>query len=211
MAGAIADGGCLTRGTFNGVARNVRPPQAVLRPWTTGLGDGAVISCGWCFSLDCSGLWLDFGSAGNDVERPTHARARRLECGSVSIARVVRRGGDRQHRADRLDPIRRAVVVDERHHHFARRSSSACAKYADAFRRISFARFSARTSRSSRLSSILSDWQPPETSGAGYMSRSKETRTNEEPKNGTSRSATNALGDHPKPAIQDHLKTGHIK
>ena len=34
------------------------------------------------------------------------------------------------------------MVVDERDHHFARRSSSAWAKYADAFRRISLARFS---------------------------------------------------------------------
>src|SRR5439155_9172813 len=41
---------------------------------------------------------------------------------------------------------------DETHDHFARRSSSACAKYADAFFRISFARLSSRFSRSSSLS-----------------------------------------------------------
>src|SRR4249919_1374254 len=64
---------------------------------------------------------------------------------------VVGRRGDRQHLADRLDPVVPAVVVDELHHHFSWRSSSAWAKYADAFRRISLARFSSKFSRSSRL------------------------------------------------------------
>ena len=41
--------------------------------------------------------------------------------------------------------------IDEAHHHFARRSSSAWAKYADAFFRISFARRSSASSRSSCL------------------------------------------------------------
>ena len=60
---------------------------------------------------------------------------------------MIRRRSDRQHRADRLDSIRVSMIVDEADHHFPRRSSSAWAKYADAFRRISFARFSSRTSR----------------------------------------------------------------
>src|SRR5690606_19375505 len=59
---------------------------------------------------------------------------------------------DRQYIADRLDSVLLTVLVDERHHHFARRSSSACAKYADALRRISLARRSSRFSRSSSLS-----------------------------------------------------------
>src|SRR5206468_7705077 len=58
----------------------------------------------------------------------------------------VRRRGDRHLTADRLDPMRGAVLVDEGDHHFGRRSSSACAKYADALRRISFARFGSTTS-----------------------------------------------------------------
>jgi hypothetical protein len=58
--------------------------------------------------------------------------------------------------ADRLDPRRRTVLVDEGDHHFGRRSSSACAKNADAFRRISFARFSSTTSRCNRFSSARS-------------------------------------------------------
>src|SRR5690606_31072365 len=33
---------------------------------------------------------------------------------------VVRRRGDRQNRADRLDPVFPALRVDERHHHFGR-------------------------------------------------------------------------------------------
>ena len=53
--------------------------------------------------------------------------------------RVVRRRGDRQYRADRLDPVGGPLAVDERDHHFGRQSSSAWAKYADALRRISFA------------------------------------------------------------------------
>ena len=44
---------------------------------------------------------------------------------------VIGRWGDRQHLADRLDPIRPAVIVDERDHGLCRRSSSAWAKYAD--------------------------------------------------------------------------------
>src|SRR3954451_22142449 len=44
------------------------------------------------------------------------------------------------------------MIVNEADHHFGRRSSSACAKYADAFRRISFARRSSRLSRSSSFS-----------------------------------------------------------
>jgi hypothetical protein len=41
---------------------------------------------------------------------------------------IVRRWGDRQQLADRLDPIRLAVIVDERDHGLDRRSSSAWAK-----------------------------------------------------------------------------------
>jgi hypothetical protein len=41
------------------------------------------------------------------------------------------------------------VIVDIPNHHFSRRSSSACAKKADAVRRISFARRSSRFSRPS--------------------------------------------------------------
>src|SRR5690606_7877766 len=61
-------------------------------------------------------------------------------------------GRNTQYIADRLDSVLLTVLVDERHHHFARRSSSACAKYADALRRISLARRSSRFSRSSSLS-----------------------------------------------------------
>jgi hypothetical protein len=54
------------------------------------------------------------------------------------------------------------MLVDERDHHFGRRSSSACAKYADALRRISFARRSSRFSRSSSLSRSRSPLVSPE-------------------------------------------------
>jgi hypothetical protein len=95
------------------------------------------------------------------------------------VLEVCRRG-DRQQPADRLDPVDVAVIVDERDHGLDRRSSSAIAKYADAFRRISFACRSSRTSRSKALmrsrSSLVgpartpwsrSDWrtQPRSVSG----------------------------------------------
>ncbi|EAQ04625.1 hypothetical protein OB2597_05065 [Pseudooceanicola batsensis HTCC2597] len=48
--------------------------------------------------------------------------------------RMIRRRGDRQQVADRLDPMDVAVVIDERDHRFDGRSSSAWAKYADDFR-----------------------------------------------------------------------------
>ena len=62
---------------------------------------------------------------------------------------VIGGRGNRQHAADRLDPVCIPMRVNERHHHFDRRSSSAIAKYADALRRISFAWRSSRFSRSS--------------------------------------------------------------
>jgi len=55
---------------------------------------------------------------------------------------VKGRRGDWQLFADRLDPVLGLVAIDKRHHYFDRRSSSACAKYAEALRKISFARLS---------------------------------------------------------------------
>ena len=48
--------------------------------------------------------------------------------GALGDMIMVGRGGDRQHVADRLDPVDRAMIVDERNHVFDRRSSSATAK-----------------------------------------------------------------------------------
>jgi hypothetical protein len=76
-------------------------------------------------------------------------------------AGVVSRRGDRQQLADRLDPVRATVIVDERDHGFERRSSSATAKYADAFRRISLAWRSSRFSRSSALMRSRSSLDAP--------------------------------------------------
>ena len=82
----------------------------------------------------------------------TRPRRHALRLGFTCLVRVVRRWGDRHLRAQRPDPVSTSMSVDERHHHLARRSSSAWAKYADALRRISFARRSSRFSRSSSLS-----------------------------------------------------------
>src|SRR6056297_203541 len=56
-----------------------------------------------------------------------------------SVMLVECRWGNRQNPANRLDPIQIAMVIDERRHRFSGRSSSACAKYADALRKISLA------------------------------------------------------------------------
>src|SRR5687768_9915861 len=88
-------------------------------------------------------------------------RRKTLRIGLAGLVLVVQRRGDRQLLADRLDPVEIAVGVDERHHHFCRRSSSAWAKYAEALRSISFARFSSRFSRSSCLSRSRSEVVTP--------------------------------------------------
>jgi hypothetical protein len=62
--------------------------------------------------------------------------------------------GDRQHLADRLDPVSLPVIVDERDHGLNRRSSSAWAKYADALRKISLACRNSRFSRSRAFSRL---------------------------------------------------------
>src|SRR5690606_31083282 len=79
-----------------------------------------------------------------DTELLVALRARRASLRLSLLLCVVGRRSDRQYIADRLDSVLLTVLVDERHHHFARRSSSACAKYADALRRISLARRSSR-------------------------------------------------------------------
>src|SRR5215216_1852163 len=68
-----------------------------------------------------------------------------------ALGGVVGGGGDRQQLADRLDPKPVLVTVDIGDHLVGRRSSSAPKKAAADFR-ISFARRSSRTSRSSVLS-----------------------------------------------------------
>jgi hypothetical protein len=55
----------------------------------------------------------------------------------LRLMEEIRRRGDRQDRTDRLDPETISMIIDEADHHLARRSSSAWAKYADAFFRIS--------------------------------------------------------------------------
>lgn len=58
-------------------------------------------------------------------QRPRSPTAR---VGPLGLAGVVGGRGDRQHPADRLDPVVSPVIVDERDHVFDRRSSSAAAK-----------------------------------------------------------------------------------
>ena len=83
---------------------------------------------------------------------------------------VKGRRGDRQNTADRLDPIDLAMLLDEGDHLRNGRSSSAWAKYADAFFRISLAVRSSLTSRSSSLirafSSLLGPLRSPASRAA---------------------------------------------
>src|SRR5690606_3152752 len=105
--------------------------------------------------------------------------ARRSGCRIISLPRtpIVGRRSNRQDRADRLDSVHLAVLIDEGHHHFGRRSSSACAKNADAFRKISFARFSSKFSRSSCLrrwrSSVVRPGRSPRSRSAWRTHRRK--------------------------------------
>jgi hypothetical protein len=80
---------------------------------------------------------------------PLGARRHPLRIAALRGMFVIRRRGDRQHPADRLDPILFKVIVNKTDHGLGRRSSSAIAKYADALRRISLAWRSSRFSRSS--------------------------------------------------------------
>ena len=57
--------------------------------------------------------------------------ARRAALGVFALRLVCRRD-NRQHAADRLDPITILVLINEADHRFSRRSSSAWAKKADA-------------------------------------------------------------------------------
>src|SRR3954454_20194393 len=65
---------------------------------------------------------------------------------------VVGRGGDRQHLADRLDPMRPTMIVNEGDHGLGRRPGSPLSKSELAFPRMSFARRSSRYSRSRAFS-----------------------------------------------------------
>ena len=99
-------------------------------------------------------------------------RPRGATCGiePAHAMAMICRGGDPHHRADRLDPIRVPVIVDESDGHLPRRSSSAWAKYADAFRKISLVRFSSRFSRSNSFrrcrSSVVSPARWPRSRSA---------------------------------------------
>ena len=99
-------------------------------------------------------------------------RPRGATCGiePAHAMAVICRRGDPHHRADRLDPIRVPVIVDESDGRLPRRSSSAWAKYADTFRKISLVRFSSRFSRSNSFrrcrSSVVSPARWPRSRSA---------------------------------------------
>src|SRR6185437_2102162 len=57
-----------------------------------------------------------------------HARRQSRWISLTALLFVIRRWGDRQLLADRLDPVLGTMCVYERDHHFPRRSSSAWAK-----------------------------------------------------------------------------------
>src|SRR6266550_2242715 len=97
----------------------------------------------------------------SELAVPAHARRHPTRINLPALVLVVRRRGDRQLRADRLDPVCVAMRVDERDHDFPRRSSSAWAKNADALRRISLARRNSCTSRSSAFTRSRSSLVTP--------------------------------------------------
>src|SRR5712692_3570529 len=100
---------------------------------------------------------------------PSDLRLHRLVADSTGAGRpgggrVVGRGGNLQHPADRLDPPTLPVGVDEAHY-FGSRGSSSRAKKPAAALRISLARRSSRTSRSNSAmrwrSSVVSPGRSP--------------------------------------------------
>jgi hypothetical protein len=92
-----------------------------------------------------------------DLELGVTHRPRRERPG---LGRVIGGGGDRQHRADRLDPVEVLVVVDVGDH-LGGRGSSSRAKKADADLRISFARRSSLTHAQARGSALRLPCSPP--------------------------------------------------
>src|SRR5262249_40601931 len=106
-----------------------------------------------------------------DLQRGIAVKPRRqlARIGAAGGVGMIGRRGDRQDPADRLDPVDGAMLVDEIDHGLNRWSSSAWAKKADAFRRISFAWRSSRFSRSSALMRSRSSGVAP---GRGPWSRS---------------------------------------
>ena len=95
----------------------------------------------------------------------THPRWQSHPIGLSRLRLIVGRWSDRQDLADRLDSMDLSAIVDVLHHDFRLRSSSACAKYADASRKMAFARLSSRFSRSSPFirfrSSVVSPARRP--------------------------------------------------
>ena len=86
--------------------------------------------------------------AGGQSACSGHAARRRARDTSTGRSAAAGRPVPRLDRGCRLDPVDAAVIVDEGDHRFSGRSSSAWAKYADAFLRISSAWRSSRFSRS---------------------------------------------------------------
>ena len=82
-------------------------------------------------AIDLEVLGEDAADLGLQGRIPLRPRRQLGGIGPLGDMVVVGRWGDRQHLADRLDPMRLAVIVDERDHGLNRRSSSAWAKYAD--------------------------------------------------------------------------------
>ena len=91
--------------------------------------------------------------------------------GGTRGGRRSRRRGDRQQPADRLEPVDGAVIVHEGDHVLGRRSSSAIAKHAEAFLRISSACRSSRTSRSSSLIRAFSSLVGPARTPSSEVAR----------------------------------------
>ena len=79
--------------------------------------------------------------------------------GPLCEVTVVGGWGDRQNRADRLDPRRLPMIVNEPDHHFDRWSSTGIARYADVLRKIPSAWRFSRSDAFSR--SAMSVGMPP--------------------------------------------------
>src|SRR5688572_20511251 len=153
------------RGSAFGSTHNSLQPQRSHQSFDSTAGNGDAIPSeappNLAGSVDLEVIFIHAPHFTRHLSIASKARRHPLRLSLSRLALVVSRWGDRQLRADRLDPILAPMSVDEGDHYFGRRSSSAWAKKAAALRRISLARFNSRFSRSSCLRRSCSEVVSP--------------------------------------------------
>ena len=135
-------------GSAFGAAHNSLQPERSHQSFDGTTGDGDAIPSkappNFASAVDLEVIIIHTPDFTRHLSIASKARRFPLRLSLSRLVLVVSRWGDRQLRADRLDPLFGSALVDKRRHYFGRRSSSAWAKKAAALRRISLARFNSR-------------------------------------------------------------------